>query len=36
MPTTTVTKMIGAMIIRTSFTKPTASGFICSPSAGQK
>jgi len=34
MPTTTVMKMIGAITIRTSLTKPMANGFICSPMLG--
>jgi len=36
MPSTTVQKMIGAMIILISLMKPSPSGFICSPSAGAK
>ncbi len=34
MPTTTVQKMMGAMIILISLMKPSPSGFICSPNAG--
>jgi len=33
-PVTTVQKMTGAMIIRTSFTKPSPSGFMAAPAAG--
>ena len=36
MPTTTVQKMIGAMIILISLMKPSPSGFIASPVAGKK
>ena len=34
MPVTTVQKMTGAMIILMSLTKPSPSGFICSPISG--
>lgn len=36
MPTTTVQKMIGAMIILISLMKPSPSGFIAAPVSGQK
>jgi len=36
MPATTVQKMIGAMIIRTSLMNASPSGFIATPAAGQK
>ena len=36
MPTTTVQKMIGAMIILINLMKPSPSGFIASPVAGAK
>ena len=36
MPTTTVPKMIGAIIIRISLMKASPSGFIASPVCGQK
>jgi hypothetical protein len=34
MPCTTVQKMMGAIIILINFTKPSPSGFICSPRLG--
>ena len=36
MPTTTVQKMIGAMIILISLMKPSPMGFIAEPSSGLK
>ena len=36
MPTTTVQKMIGAMIILISLMKPSPSGFMAAPVWGQK
>ena len=35
MPATTVQKMTGAMIIRTSLMNPSPSGFIAAPASGQ-
>ena len=36
MPTTTVQKMIGAMIIFISLMKPSPSGFMAAPVSGKK